>query len=207
MAEITRLKEKAGRVRVYADGEFYAEIDLAVAEESGLVEGFDISEKALREVCRAGEYALAMRRAFNLLSYRARSRGEIRDRLASKHDHKAEIIDSVLVRLEELGYLDDKEFARSVARQKAGKYGPRRIAAELQRAGVSKETVGEVVEEEFSGRDEFEEARKAVHSRYNTEDVGGGDALARKVYGFLARRGYSPEVCAEIAGEYRTGQG
>ncbi len=31
----------------------------------------------------------------------------------------------------------------------------------------------------------------------------GSDAEARRVYGFLVRRGYSAEVCAEVAREYR----
>lgn len=203
MPEVTRLREKRGRVMVEVDGEFYAEIDSSVAEERGLVEGFDVPDKELREICRDGERALAMRRAFNLLSYRSRSRGEVRERLVSRHGHSGEVVEVVLERLTELGYLDDGEFARSVASQKADKYGPRRVSADLEKAGVSRELVREVVEEEFAGRDETQEAREAALGRYNRGATGGGDALARKVYGFLARRGYSSGVCAEVANEYR----
>lgn len=205
MPEITKLKERGRRVRVYVDGEFYAEIDLSVAEERGLAEGFDFPEEELREVCAAGERVLAMNRALDLISYRSRSRGEVRERLTQKHGHSGEIVEEVIARLVELEYLDDGEFARSVAHQKADKYGPRRITFDLERAGVSRELVARAVEEEFSGRDEYAEARKAVNGRYNIETCGDRDALARKVYGFLARRGYTSEVCAEVAKEYRTG--
>ncbi len=59
------------------------------------------------------------------------------------------------------------------------------------------------VEEEFSGTDEMEAASRAAQRRYNTGER--SDALARRVYGFLGRRGYSAGVCAEIAKGYRVG--
>jgi regulatory protein len=57
-----------------------------------------------------------------------------------------------------------------------------------------------VVNEEFEGRSEVGEARSAAARRYNRR---GADAEARRVYGFLVRRGYSAEVCAQVAREYR----
>jgi regulatory protein len=68
---------------------------------------------------------------------------------------------------------------------------------------VDEEVVRAVVEEEFAGRSELEEALAAARRRYNTGE--GSDAQARRVYGFLARRGYSAEVCAEVARLYRRG--
>jgi regulatory protein len=61
-----------------------------------------------------------------------------------------------------------------------------------------------VVDEEFAARSEWEEARSVAAQRYNR---GGSDAEARRVYGFLVRRGYSSEVCAEVAREYRYASG
>ena len=99
-----------------------------------------------------------------------------------------------------LGYLDDEEFARTVVREKARKYGPRRVSADLRRSGVDAELAQGLVEEEFAERSEVEAARSAAARRYNR---GGSDAEARRVYGFLVRRGYSAEVCAQVAREYR----
>ena len=45
------------------------------------------------------------------------------------------------------------------------------------------------------------EARAAVQRRYNTGER--SDAQARRVHGFLMRRGYSAVVSAEIAHSYR----
>lgn len=200
MPEITGVRERRGKARVFVDGEFWAEIDANVATERGLHEGVALSREELRETRVAGERALAMNRALHFLGYRARSQKEVQDRLG-RYGYDGETIEAVLGRLGELGYLDDTEFARTAAREKARKYGPRRVSAELRRGGVDAEVAEEAVADAFAGRPEREAAYAAVSRRYNTSE--GSDALARRVYGFLTRRGFSADVCAEIAREYR----
>ena len=199
MPEITGVRERRNKARISVDGEFWAELDAAVAVERGLVEGAALSCEELDTARVAGERPLAMGRAFNLLGYRARSEAEIRDRL-TRYGYVGETIEVVVLRLKELGYIDDAEFARTKAREKARRYGPRRVSVELRNSGVGEALAREVVEEEFAGRSELGEARSAAARRYNER---GSDAEARRVYGFLVRRGYSAEVCAQVAREYR----
>ena len=199
MPEITGVRERRGKARVFVDGEFWAEIDAAVAAERGLREGVTLSLQELDEARVAGERALAMARALNFLGYRARSEREVRDRLR-RFGYGEETVGGVVGRLKELGYLDDEDFARLAAREKARRYGPRRVSAELRRSGVDAELAQGAVDEQFAGRSESEQARYAAARRYNK---GGSTAEARRVYGFLMRRGYSAEVCAEVAREYR----
>src|SRR5215212_6402707 len=199
MPEITGVRIRRGKARVFVDGEFWAEIDADVAIERGLHEGVELGLEELDDARVAGERALAMARALNFLGYRARSEGEVRDRLR-RYGYGEETIGGVIGRLKELGYLDDAEFARLAAREKARKYGPRRVSVELRRSGVDGEIAREAVEEEFAGRSELETAFSVASRRYNR---GGSDAEARRVYGFLMRRGYSAEVCAEVAREFR----
>jgi regulatory protein len=203
MPEITGVRERRGKARIWVDGEFWAEIDAEVALERGLREGVALGLEELDEARAAGERALAMNRALHFLGYRARSRREVRDRLR-RYGYGQETVEGVVGRLVELGYLDDKEFARTATRSKARRYGPRRVSADLRRSGVDAELAQNVVDEEFAGRSELEEARSAAARRYNR---GGSDAEARRVYGFLVRRGYSSDVCAEVAREYRGAPG
>jgi regulatory protein len=203
MPEITGVRERRGKARVWVDGEFWAEIDAEVALERGLREGVALGLEELDEARAAGERALAMNRALHFLGYRARSRREVRDRLR-RYGYGPETVEGVVGRLVELGYLDDKEFARTATREKARRYGPRRVSADLRRSGVDAELAQNVVDEEFAGRSELEEARSAAARRYNR---GGSDAEARRVYGFLVRRGYSSDVCAEVARDYRGAPG
>ena len=193
------MRERRGRSVVSVDGEFWAELDSAVAIESGLREGAALSWEELDRVRVAGERPLAMTRALNLIGYRARSEGELRERLG-RYGYAPETIEAVIGRLGELAYLDDEEFARQRAQEKARKYGPRRVSADLMKRGVGRELASRAVAGEFEGRSELEDARSAAARRYNGE---GSEAKARRVYGFLARRGYSAGVCAEVAKEHR----
>jgi regulatory protein len=203
MPEITRVRERRGRARIFVDGEFWAEIDADVAVERGLREGVALGLEELEAARVAGERALAMNRALHFLGYRARSRSEVRERLR-RYGYGEETVRAVIGRLEELGYLDDEEFARTVVREKARRYGPRRVSADLRRSGVDAELAQDIVEEEFAERSEVEAARSVAARRYNRR---GSDAEARRVYGFLMRRGYSADVCAAVAREYRGASG
>ncbi len=200
MPLVTRIVERRDKAKVFVDGEFWAELDAGIAAERGLSEGATLSREELDEARVAGERALAMSRALNALGYRARSAREMRERLR-RAGYAGETVDEVVARLEDLGYLDDEEFARDLARAEARKYGPRRIYGDLRRAGIEEEAAREVVEEEFAKRSEPEAAREAARRRYNTGE--GSDAQVRRVYGFLMRRGYSASICAEVAREYR----
>jgi regulatory protein len=199
LPEITGVRERRGRSAVSVDGEFWAELDSSVAIESGLREGAALTWEELNAVRVAGERPLAMTRALNLLGYRARSEGELRERLG-RYGYAPETVEAVIGRLGELAYLDDEEFARQRAQEKARKYGPRRVSADLMKSGVGRELASRAVAEEFEGRSELADARSAAARRYNGQ---GSEAEARRVYGFLARRGYSAGVCAEVAKEHR----
>ena len=199
MPRITDIRERRGRAKVFVEGELWAEIDAGVAAERGLFEGAALSDEDLEQARVAGERVLAMGRALNLLGYRARSEAEIRDRLR-RRGFGEETIEAVVRRLRELGYVDDVEFARNAARQRARRYGPRRVTADLRKSGVDHEAAQRAVEAEFAERSELDDALSAATRRYNTH---GSDAEARRVYGFLTRRGYSADVCAEVARRFR----
>lgn len=199
MPKITGISEKRDRARLYVDGEFFAELDLDTVLERGLHRGLEVSSEELDEARLAGERGLAMSRAFNYLGYRARSVGEVRGRLL-RYGYGEQTVEEVVERMKDLGYLDDRQFARSVAGERSGKYGPRKVLEDLRRSGVDEDLAREAVEEEFSELSEFEAARAAAERRYNTGE--GSDALARRVHGFLARRGYSPGICTKVAREY-----
>lgn len=202
MPVITGVREdRRGRAKVFVDGELWVELDSKVAVERALFEGAVFSDEELARARVAGEKPLAINRALHLLGYRARSEDELYERLL-RAGYAAQTVDEVLRRLEELGYLDDENFARELVRSGARKrYGPRRLFGDLKRAGVGEEAARGMVEDEFAGRSEYEEALEIARQRYNTGE--GSDAQARRVYGFLMRRGYSASVCAEIARSYR----
>ena len=79
--------------------------------------GDTISEQVLNEILDSESKTKIYNSAINLLSYRMRSKSELKDRLIRKNYNEDSIID-VINNLESKGYLDDKKFAHAFAKEK-----------------------------------------------------------------------------------------
>ena len=113
----------------------------------GLYSGLDLSPQLLEQVERAARAAAVRDRALELLSARPLSRKELVDKLTARPRNRdkepiadRESAEAAADRLEELGYLNDEAYARTVAEHYAAKgWGPARIREELYRRGVPRD--------------------------------------------------------------------
>jgi regulatory protein len=179
------------RVNVFLDGEFAIGIHLEVAAALYLGVGQRISEERLRQISREESVRRAKDRAFLLLSYRARTEKEIRDRL-QRAGYEGDVVDEVVSKLYELNYLDDKDFAEKFIRDRhvARPAGRKAIEWELQRKGVS----GENLTQAIAGLDDESERELAVQAaRSRLGRYAGLEAreARRKLAAFLQRRGFA----------------
>jgi regulatory protein len=128
----------------------------------------------------------------------ARSRGvaELRRRLILKGEPEAEV-DAAIERLRANGVLDDANFARQLTRSKAlgAGFSRRRIQQELSKRGVAREISAEAIEEVFDDEGVDEEASIERVARKKLRMLTKVDEPTRKrrLYAFLARRGYDSE--------------
>src|SRR5919197_1354126 len=148
MPKVTAIEaqRRAGRVSVFLDGEFALGMHEEVAEALGLRTGQDLSPEELQEMVRAETRRRAKENALRLLSFRARSREELRRRLERK-GYESVVIDDVLAELISSQLLDDTQFTRAwvEARTTGRPMGRQRIAWELRQKGVDPETIGEAL--------------------------------------------------------------
>mgnify|MGYP003514685769 CR=1 FL=1 len=119
-----------------------------------------------------GSEALAY--ALRLLARKGYSRAALRAKLAARFG-EAEA-EAALGRLEAMGYLDDRAYARAFVETRARRYGPRKLRALLLARGVPEEVVEEPL---------------AILRRYRHRD-----AQARAVR-FLEGRGFPLGVALE----------
>jgi regulatory protein len=188
-------------VWVYIDGEKAARVTVADAAEVGLRRGLELSVSQEQEVMRRAERVMAWEMAVRLLAQRSRSRAELVRRLKIKGVHRS-TIPSVIQELERLGYLDDREHARVWAEQavRSGRAGPMAIESKLRRQGVSAEIAREATREAMAGADEEELAYQAGKKRLKALVRLDTVTRRRRLYGFLARRGFSHEaICNALA--------
>ena len=195
-------KKHDERVNVYVDGEFRCGVALEIARRAGVRVGDAIDEAAIEALEREDMVWKAREAAYRLLAYRARTRTELRRRLRRK-GYPDDIIEACVASLVEKGYLDDEAFAESFARDRVRlrPSGPRRIVQELRAKGVAADVAEPVVENVFAAENvsELELARTAAEkwSRSNLRSTTGRSRdeprgkLRRRLYGYLARRGFT----------------
>jgi regulatory protein len=137
-------------------------------------------------------------RALGLLAVRPRSRRELERRLLQARFEPEEVAD-VLGRLEGVGLVDDRAFARQYAEHRFGsrREGRRAVVSGLRVAGISPE----LAEATAEGATDEEEERANELARARAGRLSG--VAAPKAFGrltsLLMRRGYSPEIARGAA--------
>lgn len=165
--KITRVAQtKRGRFSLYTDEGFLFSMHPEVFALSGLSEGAEIDIEALESLRCESELKIAKEKALNLLGHSSRTKQQLYDRLLRHADELA--ADAAVQRMEELGLVNDADYARRFAADMLHLKGwaPRRIAQELRRKGVEPEIIEDCLaqlQEEF---DPVEKILQVVQRKY-----------------------------------------
>jgi regulatory protein len=177
------------------DGRVVAVLSLESVERLQLSPGKSVAGLQ-QELEREAGAVKVFDRALNMLALRARSSRELARSLVRKGEEPS-LVDRAIAKLTEQGLLDDAAFAESFTRSKVlgAKQSRRRVQQGLAKKGVARDVsdaaISTVFEEE--GVDQrgivLETARKKLRSLAKLEPL----VRRRRLYAFLARRGYDLE--------------
>ena len=216
MRTITGLTEsgrREGRYAVQVDGEPVATISVEAIARLKLAVGQRLDDAALAALQEEGELLAAYDRALDLLAFRARSATELRRRLVQK-GIEAPRADEAVRRLVANGLVDDRAYAETVVRSKAlgGGASRRRVGQELARRGVDRETADAAVAQVWQEENVDQTSAAEGLARKRLGSLRGLDAATRRrrLYAFLARRGYDADeirraMAAVLDGEHDDG--
>jgi regulatory protein len=148
VAEITRIRRRRGVAVTFAvelDEMPWVVVDEAALVRLGWHVGLDLDDDARRHGEHAARLGATERRAARLLAARPHARRELELKLARTGGGGP--AREITRRLVDHGLLDDDAYARRVAaRRLAQGYGPARIEADLERAGVATPLARQVVQ-------------------------------------------------------------
>ncbi len=138
--------------------------------------------------------------AFRALGQRALSEAELRGRMLRRQPDP-ELVQGVLERVRELGYLNDEQVAQAEARRRG--VGSGRVRQKLRQRGVDNTLIEEVLAER-DPVDEAEDARTLLARRWPSFQR--APDPQRRAFAFMLRRGYSSSLIwpllREVAAEY-----
>lgn len=197
MRKITAIevqKKNRQRVNIFLDGEFAFGLSRIVA--AWLQVGQELSDEKIASLQAEDAHEVALQKALNFLSYRARSDEEIRQNLR-KHGMPEDVIAETLERLHQAGLASDKEFAQAWVENRTT-FRPRSrraLSMELRRKGLDEQTIQTALAE---SPDEVSLAYQAAQQKARRLEGLPWPEFRQKLSAFLARRGFGYEVIGEV---------
>lgn len=191
--------KRRGRFVVACGATEIATVTAEVISELRLHVGRALDSKTL-DALRVHDRRIAvLDRALRLLSVRGRATTELsRALLRAKDRPAADDVKWAIRRLTEQGYLDDARFADQFVRDRAVArgWGKGRLRQELRRRGVAAAHVEPALSQadEDAAVDDSRSAREVARKWRRTHSARDPDRDRQRLYGFLARRGFSPDV-------------
>jgi len=199
-------KHRKNRLSVFIEGEFAFGIDQEIAAKYGIQANKKLEQEQIRQILQEEEYKKALERSYRFLAARSRSEQELRRRL-QEYRYPEILIEKVIDRCRELGYIDDRKFAIDYARNRLNTrpVGRQLLYAELQRRGVNAAYIEEALAAAYTEYDEVELARKLAHNRWHTQkNKSSKERIRQRVAQFLRSRGFEWDIIQNVIEELAT---
>ena len=173
-------------------------VDRQTFDESGYAVGGEITEEQLDSLLERSQYNRARDRALYLLGLRDYACRELEQKLYT--EATPEIAAAVVARLQEVGLLDDGQYACRLARNlsESRQYPRRRIGQELHRRGIDPLLIEDALNS-LEGED-FQQALALIEKKYYNKMNTPEDR--QRTMAALARRGYTYAAIRRAMEEY-----
>lgn len=200
--KITKISfSKKGNVLIYADEEYLMSVPYEVFIKSGIKLNAHITEEEAENILSNSNGYKAKEKALRLLSFRAHSKQELKNKIKRVSDEEA--AESAAQKMEELGLINDKSYAIMYAKELFFRkfYSKKRVAYELSKKGVHKDIISEVMDEISPDEDEILKSafEKKFYNKIKTEkDI-------NRAYMYFCRLGYSFSQIKSLFGLFEVG--
>ncbi|MEO3945024.1 RecX family transcriptional regulator [Gorillibacterium sp. CAU 1737] len=197
ITQVEQQKKNRSRYNLHLDGEYAFSVHEDLLVHYRLLKGETVNASTLQEILHADERHRAYLDAVRFLGVRSRSVDEVRKKLKSR-GYEPPLIQQVVAQLTEQGYLNDRDFADLWTRERISlqKKGRKWVEQELRHKGVDKQTVAEAIGR-INPEEEEEQALVVATKRWKLLKGEPADKK-RKLYAFLARRGYAPQLVGNV---------
>ena len=182
---------------LYIDGEYVMNLDARTVIENRFDVGREIDDEELHEIIRLSNERRAKEKSLWLISYSDHSKKELTDKIKRTCDEES--AEKPVERMEELGLVNDENFARRYAEQLlfSKHNAPRGAVRQLVQKGIDRELAEEIIEEiDF---DPCDGIRAVIDRKYkNIND----DKIRRRAVDALLRLGYGWDDIKTVLREY-----
>lgn len=156
----------------------------------------EISDKELEEVINYNNYIEAYNKALTYISYKQRTKKEIKDKLCN---YSIDVIDKVIKKLDELCLLDEKKYIEAFINDQInlGNKGPFYIKKELKKLNINIDYIDEILNN-INEDVWIEKVKKIVDKKINTNKKLSKESLLLKIKNDLILLGYSKNIIDKV---------
>lgn len=189
ITDIKRQQRRQDRFNIYVDGKYGFSLGELDVLKSKIEIDKEVEPDEIKRLKKSDTKAKVMNSAFSYLARRNHAERELRMKLIKKFP-KAYLVDNAILRLKELGYLDDEKFAREWIESRLNSKPKGRILVrrELLTKGVKAELVEKMIDLVYNGGREKKELAGLLvlrRNRYPKNRKG-----REKLISYLLRRGF-----------------
>jgi regulatory protein len=182
------------RISVFVDDHFFMGVNAFIVLKMKLRIGQELTSELQAQLQQEEALQKAVDRAMNYLSFRPRSRDEVR-RYLRKKETPPELIDVALEKLDHLNLVDDRAFTSFWVESRA-RFRPKGAQAlrhELRMKGVKREVVDEMISDEHDEEQALQAGRQKAQVLMRQAGIDFMTFRAR-LGPFLQRRGFGYDV-------------
>lgn len=172
---------------LFIDGEFAMNLDTMTLLENRIKTGVEITDEQLHILVQKSEQRRAKERALYLITYRDHSKKELEQKI--RRDCSPEVAHSTAEYMEELGLVDDEDFAERYAKEllRRKHLSPRGIKYKLKEKGIDDDIAENVIAN--LEIDYYEEIRAILNKKYCGYDE--DEKIRKRAISALQRLGWS----------------
>ena len=154
-------------------------------------------DRVIKDVERSRERT--MNRAVKLLAAKPRAVAELRERLLEKAWTNSEIVDRVIEKLKEYGYLDDRKYASDLALSKLRQrpQGKRKLQQSMSQKKLDRDVRDEAIAAAFEKIPESDLIDRAIEKRLRLKGRPETREETKKFYDHLLRQGFDFDLIRE----------
>ena len=195
--QITDIKSVSKtKFKVYLDGQFAFTLYKGELFRYRIQEDGELSEEVYQEIREKVVLKRAKLRAMHLLNDMDRTENQLRTKLLNG-DYPADIVDEAIAYVKSFGYINDESYIRRFIESKKNSKSKKEIYALLMKKGVDMEQVQEILSEYYGAEDSLNAIRDLLRKkRYDPKSA--TDQEMRKIYGYLARKGFGYEDIRQV---------
>lgn len=184
------------KFKVYVEEQFAFVLYKSELSRYRIVTDEEITEDTFQKIKKEVILKRAKLRALHLLNDMDRTEAQLRTKL-KQGLYTEDIIEQTIEYVKSFGYIGDASYARRYIQSRQKNKSKKEIYAELCKKGVTKEDIDSAMEECYEDQGEEEAIRTLLRKKkYNPEQA--TDAEKQKIYGYLARKGFSYDQIRQV---------